>query len=402
MLTSRPGAADALAAAGFAESGGGDAARSTPTRPASSACRTHRSIGDFFICASEVSATSGSAPCTAAAASTRAPTPHDPTLRRLIDVVPFGLPDDDFDAHRRGAAAGAEGRAARHRATRHRAAVGRLAPRLAGSGDADRGRRRAGAAPARAEAGLHGDEAPQPAGHADARRRSEPRAGAALGVLDRTSSSTTGCRTPSAPAISPKPTSASARIASTSRRTSSSARGCSTTSGRGLPIVCTDGDVFARSWPSEGLGAVVPPGDVAALAHGDRSTARRRDGTRVAAAGARPPRIALEPRGGAARALLRCPPPRARPRVAAAGAVRASGPEFSPGQMAEAKGPGGGHFARAHRPDQVAQIGAQVDRLVESNGRRMGPAARGQTSVVTTTRPRFPACGRRHIPATNS
>jgi hypothetical protein len=33
-----------------------------------------------------------------------------------------------------------------------------------------------------------------------------------------------------------------------------------------LPIVCTDGDVFARLVRSEGLGATVPPGDAAALA----------------------------------------------------------------------------------------------------------------------------------------
>ena len=33
-----------------------------------------------------------------------------------------------------------------------------------------------------------------------------------------------------------------------------------------LPIVCTDGDVFARLVRSEGLGAAVPPGDAAALA----------------------------------------------------------------------------------------------------------------------------------------
>ena len=46
------------------------------------------------------SATSGSARCTAAAASTRGPTPRDPTLRRLIDVVPFGLPDRRSAAHR--------------------------------------------------------------------------------------------------------------------------------------------------------------------------------------------------------------------------------------------------------------------------------------------------------------
>ena len=70
----------------------------------------------------------------------------------------------------------------------------------------------------------------------------------------------------SAPAVSPRPTSASARIASTSRRTSPSARGCSTTSGPACPIVCTDGDVFAGLVRREGLGAVVPPGDAAALA----------------------------------------------------------------------------------------------------------------------------------------
>ena len=34
-----------------------------------------------------------------------------------------------------------------------------------------------------------------------------------------------------------------------------------------LPIVCTDGDVFAHLVRSEGLGAVVPPGDATALAH---------------------------------------------------------------------------------------------------------------------------------------
>jgi hypothetical protein len=33
-----------------------------------------------------------------------------------------------------------------------------------------------------------------------------------------------------------------------------------------LPIVCTEGDVFARLVRSEGLGATVPPGDAAALA----------------------------------------------------------------------------------------------------------------------------------------
>jgi len=33
-----------------------------------------------------------------------------------------------------------------------------------------------------------------------------------------------------------------------------------------LPIVCTDGDVFARLVRSEGLGATVPPGDATALA----------------------------------------------------------------------------------------------------------------------------------------
>ena len=75
----------------------------------------------------------------------------------------------------------------------------------------------------------------------------------------RTSSSTTGCPTTSARAISPKPTSASARIASTSRRTSRSARACSTTSGRACrssaPTATSSRDLVRR----EGLGASSRP-----------------------------------------------------------------------------------------------------------------------------------------------
>jgi len=54
-----------------------------------------------------------------------------------------------------------------------------------------------------------------------------------------------------------------------------------------LPIVCTDGDVFARLVRSEGLGATVPPGDPAALAQAiERLLAD--DGARASA------RLALE------------------------------------------------------------------------------------------------------------
>ena len=122
-----------------------------------------------------------------------------------------------------------------------------------------------------------------------------------------TSSSTTGCRTRSAPAISPKPTSASARIASTSRRTSPSARGCSTTSGRGCRS-CAPTATSSRAWcEARGWARWCRPatprrwrdaidrllGDDAARAVGPRRARPAR------------PRAALEPRRGAARALPR-------------------------------------------------------------------------------------------------
>ena len=44
----------------------------------------------------DVSAISGSAPCKRRARSTRGPTAAIPRLRRLIDVVPYGVPDVDF------------------------------------------------------------------------------------------------------------------------------------------------------------------------------------------------------------------------------------------------------------------------------------------------------------------
>ena len=147
----------------------------------------------------------------------------------------------------------------------------------------------------------------------------------------RTCSSTTGCRTQSARRyLREADLGLSARIASTSKRTSRSARGCSTTCGRGLPIVCTRGDHFATlveaTRPRRGR-----PARRRDRAGGrDRRTARRqRRRPRAARRDAieyrdHPRRNALEPRRRAAGALLRAAVSRRRSRAGAARVPRAS------------------------------------------------------------------------------
>ena len=104
----------------------------------------------------------------------------------------------------------------------------------------------------------------------------------------------------------------------------------------GLPIVCTDGDVFASLVAERGLGAVVPPGDVDGPRVGNRAAHRRQRRARALPPPAARSRrgVSLAPGGRPrSRAFAMRPAARARPRVAAAGAVRAAGPELSPGEM---------------------------------------------------------------------
>ena len=243
--------------------------RSATTRRASSASSTPSSIRATSSSApARCSATSGSARCTAAAGSTRAPTPRDPTLRRLIDVVPFGLPDDDFESHRGGAAAGVLKGVRPGIATTDTVLLwgGSLLdwqdPETLIEAVAGLSRDRPDA-----EAGLHGHEAPQPAGQADARGRRQPRRAPRRSVCStRTSSSTTGCRTTERAPLSGRSRSrrqhASRAPRDALRLPHADAR---------LPLgAAADrlhrGRRLRTAGPREGLGATVPPGDPAALA----------------------------------------------------------------------------------------------------------------------------------------
>ena len=92
----------------------------------------------------------------------------------------------------------------------------------------------------------------------------------------------------------------------------------------GLPIVCTRGDHFAALVEERGLGAVVPPGDAAALAQAidglvdDSDAGRARREAVQSRIRDHPRRNALEPRRRAARALWRAAVFRRRSRARAA------------------------------------------------------------------------------------
>ena len=140
--------------------------------------------GDFFICASEVQRDFWIGALHSRGRINPRTYAADPTLRRLIDVVPFGLPDHDFDRTAAALPPVLKGVRPGIAATDTVLLWGGSLLDWQESGDPNRGGRGAGAAPARAEAGLHGHEAPNPLvkpmrAVAASRERAE-----ALGVLE--------------------------------------------------------------------------------------------------------------------------------------------------------------------------------------------------------------------------
>ena len=187
-------------------------------------------LGDFFICASERQRDFWVGALQTAGRLNALTYGSDPSLRSLIDVVPFGLPDAPPPAE---GAPRDQGRAARHRRGRPGDPVGGLAPRLAGPAGAGArgGAACAGRTRARSSSSWARDtRIPTCRCSAPSRRASPSHATSACSTA--TSSSTPGCPTPSATSGCSRPTSACPRTAITSKRASRTARACSTTSGR--------------------------------------------------------------------------------------------------------------------------------------------------------------------------
>jgi GT2 family glycosyltransferase/glycosyltransferase involved in cell wall biosynthesis len=222
--------------------------------------------GDFFICASEVQRDFWIGALHSRGRINPRTYAADPTLRRLIDVVPFGLPDDDFD--RTAAALPPVLKGVRPGIAATDVVLLWGGSLLDWQDPVTLIEAVAGLARERPELKLvfMGTKHPNPLvkpmrAVAASRERAE-----ALGVLDRHVFFNDWVP-----------------YAERARYLAEADLGVSTHHEHlethfafrtrmldyiwaRLPIVCTDGDVFARLVRSEGLGATVPPGDPAALA----------------------------------------------------------------------------------------------------------------------------------------
>ena len=131
----------------------------------------------------------------------------------------------------------------------------------------------------------------------------------------------------------------------------------------GVPIVCTEGDVFASLVAERGLGLVVPPGDADALASAierliddpdERARCRRR--LLEVAEEFRWRRV-----GRPARALLRRPAVCGRPRAGARGSQPVARPSYRLTNWARRAAVGDGRLEEAHRAGQGIEAGARRD-----------------------------------------
>jgi glycosyltransferase involved in cell wall biosynthesis len=221
--------------------------------------------GDFFICASEVQRDFWIGALHSRGRINPRTYAADPTLRRLIDVVPFGLPDDDFDRTAAALPPVLKG---------VRPGIGATDTVLLWGGSlldwqdpVTLIEAVAALAPRRPDVKLvfMGTKHPNPLvkpmrAVAASRERAE-----ALGVLDRHVFFNDWV-----PYAERARYLAEADLGVSTHREHLETHFAFRTRmldyvWARLPIVCTEGDIFARLVRSEGLGAAVPPGDVAAL-----------------------------------------------------------------------------------------------------------------------------------------
>ena len=157
----------------------------------------------------------------------------DPTFRRFVDVVPFGLPERPPRARRAGAVKGVwPGIGANDQVLLWAGGVWRWLDAITPIRAVER--LRAGGRPVHLVfLGAAGPRWSRTDGADERRRGGRVRAPSAAWRASACTSTTAGCPTRSARPTSSRPTSASAPTTTTSRRASRSARACSTTSGRG-------------------------------------------------------------------------------------------------------------------------------------------------------------------------
>ena len=222
--------------------------------------------GDFFICASEVQRDFWIGALHSRGRINPRTYAADPTLRRLIDVVPFGLPDDDFD--RTAAALPPVLKGVRPGIAATDTVLLWGGSLLDWQDPVTLIEAVAALAPRRPEIKLvfMGTKHPNPLvkpmrAVAASRERAE-----ALGVLDRHVFFNDWV-----PYAERARYLAEADLGVSTHREHLETHFAFRTRmldyvWARLPIVCTDGDIFARLVRSEGLGATVPPGDAAALA----------------------------------------------------------------------------------------------------------------------------------------
>ena len=222
--------------------------------------------GDFFICASEVQRDFWIGALHSRGRINPRTYAADPTLRRLIDVVPFGLPDDDFD--RTAAALPPVLKGVRPGIAATDTVLLWGGSLLDWQDPVTLIEAVAALAPRRPELKLvfMGTKHPNPLvkpmrAVAASRERAE-----ALGVLDRHVFFNDWVPyTERARYLAEADLGVSTHREHLETHFAFRTRMLDYVWAR-LPIVCTDGDVFARLVRSEGLGAAVPPGDAAALA----------------------------------------------------------------------------------------------------------------------------------------
>jgi GT2 family glycosyltransferase/glycosyltransferase involved in cell wall biosynthesis len=249
-----------------AASGGRDAAVEREAAAILEVLNAQIDQGDFFVCASEAQRDFWLGMLHARGRINPRTYAADPTLRRLIDVVPFGLPDADFDRTAAALAPVLKG---------VRPGIAATDTVLLWGGslldwqdpltliDAV-----AALAPRRPDLRLvfMGTKHPNPL-VAPMRAVAESRERArALGVLDRHVFFNDWV-----PYVERARWLAEADLGVSTHREHLETHFAFRTRmldyvWARLPIVCTDGDTFARLVRREGLGAVVPPGDAAALA----------------------------------------------------------------------------------------------------------------------------------------
>jgi GT2 family glycosyltransferase/glycosyltransferase involved in cell wall biosynthesis len=222
--------------------------------------------GDFFICASEVQRDFWIGALHSRGRINPRTYAADPTLRRLIDVVPFGLPDDDFD--RTAAALPPVLKGVRPGIAATDTVLLWGGSLLDWQDPVTLIEAVAALAPRRPELKLvfMGTKHPNPLvkpmrAVAASRERAE-----ALGVLDRHVFFNDWVPyAERARYLAEADLGVSTHRAHLETHFAFRTRMLDYVWAR-LPIVCTDGDVFARLVRSEGLGIAVPPGDAAALA----------------------------------------------------------------------------------------------------------------------------------------